>query len=73
MIGGYVYRGAANASLRGRYLYADYCSGRIWSVAPGGMPTELMVTGQQITSFGQDSSYELYVTTLGGSVFRLDP
>ena len=28
--GGYVYRGS-NASLRGRYIYGDYCSGNIWS------------------------------------------
>ena len=28
--GGYVYRGS-NASLRGRYIYGDYCSGTIWS------------------------------------------
>ena len=28
--GGYVYRGS-NASLRGRYIYGDYCSGIVWS------------------------------------------
>ena len=28
--GGYVYRGS-NTSLRGRYIYGDYCSGIVWS------------------------------------------
>ena len=30
VIGGYVYRGSAITSLRGYYLFADYCSGRVW-------------------------------------------
>lgn len=41
--------------------------------APGGTPTELLVAGQQLTSFGQDSNYELYITTQAGGVFRLAP
>lgn len=73
VIGGYVYRGTAIPGLRGRYIYGDYCSGRIWSVASGGMPQELIVSGQQITSFGQDSKFELYALTQSGGVYRLDP
>ncbi|MCS6781435.1 MAG: PQQ-dependent sugar dehydrogenase, partial [Geminicoccaceae bacterium] len=30
--GGYVYRGALYPNLTGRYLYSDFCSGRIWSL-----------------------------------------
>ena len=38
--GGYVYRGAAIPRSSGHYLYADYCSGRIWrSSSRGGRPT----------------------------------
>lgn len=73
VIGGYVYRGTAIPGLRGRYVYGDYCSGRIWSVAPGGTPAQLLLVGQQLTSFGQDSNYELYITTQAGGVFRLAP
>ena len=29
--GGYVYRGSARRSERGRYIYGDYCSGIVWS------------------------------------------
>lgn len=31
--GGYVYRGAALPSMRGRYFYADYVNRRVWSLA----------------------------------------
>ena len=34
--GGYMYRGAAISSLRGAYVYGDYCSGLIWSLSPSG-------------------------------------
>ena len=30
--GGYVYRGSDVPALRGRYVYGDFCSGRIWSL-----------------------------------------
>ena len=31
--GGYVYRGAALAAVRGRYFFADYVTRRVWSMA----------------------------------------
>ena len=75
VIGGYVYRGSAAPSLAGRYLFADFCSGRIWSISRGARsPTARVLfldTDRKITSFGQDQSGELYVTDLGGTVSRI--
>lgn len=44
--GGYVYRGTEVAGLQGYYLYADFCSGRIWAViqdSPGSWTNELLL------------------------------
>jgi glucose/arabinose dehydrogenase len=65
--GGYVYRGALHASLFGKYLVADYCSGRMWAVSPqtGGGYTSSVVgnfAAYTITSFGEDQYGELYTT-----------
>ena len=62
--GGYVYRGTAVPALIGQYLYADYCTGRIWAaqrVAPAPWTAaELGVTGYAISTFGEDEAGELY-------------
>jgi glucose/arabinose dehydrogenase len=74
--GGYVYRGS-NASLRGRYIYGDYCSGNIWSFKlAGGKATGLRrerFKVDSVTSFGQDLSGELYAVSHGGTIYRLTP
>ena len=74
--GGYVYRGS-NASLRGRYIYGDYCSGIIWSLKiAGGKATEKRREGfkvASVTSFGQDNAGELYGVSHGGTIYRLTP
>lgn len=66
--GGYVYRGAAAPSLVGRYIYADWCSGRSWAVDARrpGQPQELTgefgpITG--VNSFGEDRAGNVYVVT----------
>ncbi len=68
--GGFVYRGTRYPPLVGLYLYADYCSGRIWALdqpTPGGAwrNTLLLQAPYFINSFGEDQSGELYFTTLG--------
>ncbi len=78
VIGGYVYRGSAIPELTGRYLYSDFCAGWIRSfVLDGGAATdevELRPAGALFAgSFGFDGSGELYVTTTGGSIYRIDP
>jgi glucose/arabinose dehydrogenase len=74
--GGYVYRGQAHPSWNGVYFYGDYCSGRIWALAPdgaGGSSTvELSQNPIALSSFGEDEAGELYVTDLsGGVVYRM--
>jgi glucose/arabinose dehydrogenase len=74
--GGYVYRGSRSPALTGAYFFADYCSGKIWSLHQGAdgawVQTELADTELSISSFGEDTDGELYVTDLrGGGVYRL--
>jgi len=73
--GGYVYRGRAVPAARGRYFYGDYCSGTIWSLkvvrgkASGVRRESIHVP--DLSSFGEDARGELYLTSLGGTVYRL--
>ncbi len=62
-MGGYVYRGSSNPALYGVYLYADYCTGRIFGlVAADARPGQPSVTrqrfnlGTSISSFGEDAA-----------------
>ena len=61
-------------SLTGRYLFADYCSGRVWSIA-----TDELAPAMQLHFNGLDSpsavvraNDEIYVLSLGGNIWRLD-
>ncbi len=73
--GGYVYRGPI-ASLQGRYVYADYCSARIWIAEFDGanwVSEEWMETPSlgAIPTFGQDEQCNLYVADFGtNSIYR---
>jgi glucose/arabinose dehydrogenase len=73
--GGYRYRGTQIPSLRGAYLYGDYCTGTIWTATPSGAAwasTVLFTTTIAISSFGQDLSGELYVLDVTkGIVYRI--
>ncbi len=74
--GGYVYRGSAIPSLKGRYVYGDYASGRIWALALHGSqpPTNalLLDSPHTISSFAQDRDRELYVVAYGtGRLYRV--
>ena len=74
--GGYVYRGSAIPRLHGQYLYADFCSGRIWKLpSRGGQPrlTNMSFHASNISSFGEGSKGELYVVSLGGTIYKIVP
>jgi hypothetical protein len=66
--GGYRYRGG-DPTLYGKYIYGDFCSGRIWSANEnsGSWASTLELdTGVMISSFGEDDAGELYVADYGG-------
>jgi glucose/arabinose dehydrogenase len=73
--GGVVYRGSRWPALVGSYLFADYCSGRVWAIdATKDQVEEPVVVAESersISSFGEDEAGEVYVTDLGGMLLRL--
>jgi glucose/arabinose dehydrogenase len=75
IIGGYVVRDPSLHGLYGRYLFGDLCHPEIESVQlNGGHPEDLHSTGltvSSMTSFGQDDSGHIYVSSLRGPVYRL--
>jgi glucose/arabinose dehydrogenase len=74
--GGHVVRDPALPSLAGRYVYGDFCLGQIRAVRlRGGGATGDRSLGlprvQNLSSFGEDGRGRIYVTSLGGPVYRL--
>ncbi len=73
--GGYVYRGSAQPALTGAYFFADYCTGRFWSLhrnaASAWVQTELITTNTPISSFGEDEQGELYAVGYAGALYRI--
>lgn len=75
--GGYVYRGVQNPGLYGKYIYADYCSGRFWALYKNNndeWQNDDLANLQDFhyATFGEDNSGELYVASLiSGKVFKI--
>ena len=71
--GGVVYRGEAIPALAGRYLFADFCSGRVWAMpAAGGAFAEIARSPRPVSSFGVDARGEVYLLTFGGPALRIE-
>jgi glucose/arabinose dehydrogenase len=75
--GGFVYRGTSIPSLRGTYLYADYCRGTIWGlrkVAGKWTNQQQLSSGMNISTFGEDENGELYIANHSpdGAIFRIE-
>ena len=86
VIGGFVYRGLAlGPGHLGRYFFADFSAGRVWSLGLTVNPlsgeatagtladhtSELGTGASQIASFGIDAQRELYVVNFSGTVRRI--
>jgi glucose/arabinose dehydrogenase len=73
--GGYVYRGSARRSERGRYIYGDYCSGIVGSFRIAeGAATDLRVEPfrvESLTSFGENAAGELFAVSGAGTIYRV--
>ena len=73
--GGYVYHGSAVPALQDRYIYGDFCSGRIWTlqIRNGAATGERQegITVKNLSSFGLDAAGELYAVSLDGTVYAI--
>jgi glucose/arabinose dehydrogenase len=62
--GGYVYRGEAQPELAGVYIFADYCSGLVFTlqVDEGTItPKVVLESGYNVSAFGEDEAGEVYL------------
>jgi glucose/arabinose dehydrogenase len=75
--GGYVIRDPRLPALAGRYVYGDFCAGNLLTakLRQGGAsrPRRLGLRVDALSSFGEDRRGRVYVTSLSGPVYRLDP
>ncbi len=76
--GGLVVRDRDLPTLRGRYLYGDLCLGELRSFTPvpgeeAGDDVALGQTVEGLSSFGEDAAGNVYVTSISGPVYRIDP
>ncbi len=71
--GGLVYRGPSVPALDGKYVFADFSTGRFFAVDPAGGPVVgLGASGMHPSTFGRDRAGRLYVADYGsGTIFRL--
>ncbi|WP_338876539.1 PQQ-dependent sugar dehydrogenase [Spirosoma sp. SC4-14] len=73
--GGLVYRGSLAPSLKGKYVYADYASGRIWALSVNDTKAasnqEIVSRSGAISAFGEDQKHEMYLCDLGGKILKL--
>ena len=77
--GGFVYRGPEASRYVGNYIFADYCSGRFWSVRQNNNEFEgieiAKFSANQFVTFGENHKGSLFVAGIGnGTIYKvLDP
>lgn len=72
--GGFVYRGTEASELQGKYIYADFASGNIWSLNWDGEEASNnqlidQMGGSQLIMFGEDQNRELYMGSFDGNIY----
>ena len=73
--GGFVYRGSLVPNLYGKYIFADFEYGDIWSLEyEEGNSPEVSTLGDlgpySVTSFGTDQYNELYICSFDGTIYK---
>ena len=76
VIGGVVDRGPSTPALAGGYVFADYCSGRVWAIDPSTngvrKPTVVADTKHSFAAFGEDEAGDVYAVDISaGTLLRL--
>ncbi len=69
--GGYAYRGPGDTAWHGRYVYGDYCSGKVWVISKSGSLRASRDTSHLITSFGEDGSGRLFLVAKSGRILAV--
>jgi glucose/arabinose dehydrogenase len=72
--GGFVYRGTVLRQLVGLYIYADFASGRIWSLDisdPESPKNTELLRASSVSSFGVDQNQELYICSFDNKIYKL--
>lgn len=70
--GGYVYRGTSYPNLVGKYLFSDYCLGKIGITTSAGATTFSNTFSGNFVSFGEDVSGELYISDISsGTIYKI--
>ncbi len=73
--GGYVYRGKEVPELYGKYIFGDFCSGKVWALerTESGFRAKLLFdTDFLISTFGENHRGEVYVVDYkGGKIYRI--
>lgn len=82
VIGGYIVRDPRLSRIQGRevigrYIFGDFCSQRLFAFTPRadkvGQERSFRFKIPGVTSFAEDREGRIYVLTLGGKIYRLDP
>jgi hypothetical protein len=73
--GGYFYTKGPLAELVGRYIYADFVTGKIWALRYEGARVRandlLLVAATGISSFGKDGRGRLFILGFDGLIHEL--
>ena len=76
IIGGHTYRGSLIPSLIGKYLFADVCTGDVFSLDDSGSTVDverIFQTGRNVRDFSETPDNELFIATSGNRLLQLMP